>query len=110
MSSRRRWIGQVARAAGRIAVDDGAAAALTARGKSLLPSGITGVSGSFGKGDTVIIEDAAGREIARGLTNYDAEQVGQIRGLRSGQIAKTLGDKPYDEVVHRDNMTLTGGG
>jgi glutamate 5-kinase len=110
MSSRRRWIGQVARAAGRIAVDDGAAAALRSRGKSLLPSGIVGVTGSFGKGDTVIVEDAAGGEIARGLTNYTAAQVEQIRGLRSSQIAKTLGDKPYDEVIHRDNMTLTAGG
>jgi glutamate 5-kinase len=110
MSSRRRWIGQVSRAAGRIAIDPGAERALRKRGKSLLPSGITSVSGTFHKGDTIIIEDADGREIARGLTNYDAAQIERIKGLRSAQIAPALGDKPYDEVVHRDNMTLTAAG
>ncbi len=108
MSSRRRWIGQVSRTAGRIVVDDGAVSALTRRGKSLLPSGITAVSGRFEKGDTVIIAGGDGQEIARGLSNYSSLQVEQIKGLRTSQVARVLGDKPYDEVVHRDNMTLTG--
>jgi len=106
MSSRRRWIGQAARPAGRIVIDEGAAQALTQRGKSLLPSGIAAVSGRFGKGATVAVFGPDGGEIARGLTNYSAEQIDRIKGLRSGQIAKALGDKPYDEVIHRDNMTL----
>lgn len=106
MSSRRRWIGQASRPAGKIAVDAGAARALTERGKSLLPSGITGVIGRFAKGATVSILDPDGREIARGLTNYSAEQIGRIQGLKSGRIADALGDKPYDEVVHRDNLML----
>lgn len=106
MSSRRRWIGQASRPTGKIVVDSGAAAALSRRGKSLLPSGITGLVGRFAKGATVAVLDPDGREIARGLTNYSAEQIEHIRGLKTSQIAVALGDKPYDEVIHRDNLML----
>ncbi len=107
MSSRRRWIGQASRPGGRVAVDDGAARALTRHGRSLLPSGVTAVSGSFEKGATVAVVDSAGKEIARGLCNYSSVQLDKIKGLRTSQIVKTLGDKPYDEVIHRNNMTLS---
>ena len=107
MSARRRWIGHAARASGKLHVDAGAARAVRDLGKSLLPSGITGVGGKFAKGATVAIVGPDGRQIARGLTNYAADQIDRIRGLRSSQIAKVLGDKPYDEVVHRNNMTLS---
>lgn len=107
MSSRRRWIGQASRPSGKIVIDPGAANALLKRGKSLLPSGITAVSGRFAKGAVVSVVDTAGREVARGLTNYSAAQVDRIKGLRSSRIATILGDKPYDEVVHRNNMTLS---
>jgi len=107
LSSRRRWIGQAARPAGRIVIDQGAARALSQRGKSLLPSGIVAVSGRFRRGDTVVVVDQTGREIARGLANYAAEQVDRIKGLRSSQIARQLGNKTYDEVIHRNNMTLS---
>ncbi len=106
MNSRRRWIGQASRAAGRVFVDDGAAEALRANGKSLLPSGITAVSGVFVAGDTVAVVDRRGRTVARGLSNYSAEQIDQIKGLKTSQISKVLGDKPYDVVVHRDNMVV----
>jgi len=106
MSSRRRWIGQASRLKGKIVVDDGAAKALAEKGKSLLPSGITAVAGKFGKGATVVVIDSRGQQVARGLTNYSAEQIDRIKGLKSAQIAKVLGDKPYDEVIHRNNMTL----
>ena len=109
MSSRRRWIGQATRPAGRLVVDDGAARALERSGKSLLPSGITEVKGSFEKGAVVAVVDSAGREVARGLTNYSSQQVERIKGLKTRQIAQVLGDKPYDEVIHRNNMSLTGG-
>jgi len=107
MSSRRRWIGQASRTAGEVHVDAGAARALRLRGKSLLPSGVTAVRGAFPKGATVAVVDPEGAEIARGLTNYAADQIDQIKGLRSHQIEETLGDKPYDEIIHRNNMTLT---
>jgi glutamate 5-kinase len=106
LSGRRRWIGQAARPAGRILVDEGAADALTRAGRSLLPSGVVGVSGGFGPGATVAVIDPGGKEIARGLINYSAEQLDRIKGLKTSQIARVLGDKPYDEVIHRNNMTL----
>lgn len=105
MSSRRRWIGLTARALGTVEIDEGAARALTLRGKSLLPSGIKSVQGRFAKGAMVSIVGPQG-EIARGLTNYNSQQLQKIMGLRTSQIAKTLGDKPYDVAIHRDNMTL----
>jgi len=106
MTSRQRWIGQAARAAGRIVVDDGAARALVSGGKSLLPSGITAVAGRFERGDMIAVFDAAGREIARGLTNYSSQQIDAIKGLKTSAIARQLGEKPYDEVIHRNNMTV----
>lgn len=107
LSSRRRWIGQASRPAGKITIDDGAVRAIAKSGRSLLPSGVLEVEGKFRKGATVAVVDSAGREVARGLTNYDAEQVAKIRGLRTGQIAQVLGDKPYDEIIHRNNMTVS---
>jgi len=107
LSSRRRWIGQTAKPAGQIIVDAGAVTALTKHGKSLLPSGIRLVRGKFEKGATVAVLDEKGAEIARGLTNYSAEQLTAIRGLKTTQIAKALGDKPHDEAIHRNNMTLS---
>jgi len=106
MSSRRRWIGQAARTAGRILIDDGAARALLEKGRSLLPSGVTAVSGRFPRGATVAIIDSSGRQVARGLTNCSSEQLDRIKGLKTAQIAKVLGHKPCDEVVHRNNMTI----
>ncbi len=107
MSSRRRWIAQATRPAGTLTVDAGAARALTARGKSLLPSGITEIKGRFQTGDVVRILGPDGAELGRGLTNYPADQLRQIQGKRSGQIAAVLGEKPYDEAVHRNNLSLT---
>lgn len=106
LSSRKRWIGQAAKPAGKIQIDDGASRAIAQQGKSLLPSGVTGVSGAFKRGATVAIVDSAGRQIARGLANYSAEQIERIKGMKTGQIAKILGEKPCDEVVHRNNMML----
>ncbi|MBT3201100.1 MAG: glutamate 5-kinase [Phycisphaerales bacterium] len=106
MSSRRRWIGLTASPVGKVAVDSGAARALTEGGKSLLPSGITGVDGEFRQGDMIAVIDATGAEIARGLTNYSSEQIETIKGLQTDKIQQVLGDKPYDEVIHRNNMAI----
>jgi glutamate 5-kinase len=106
MTSRRRWIGQASRPQGKIMVDDGAAAALRDKGRSLLPSGVKGVMGHFDRGATVAVIDRTGRQIARGLVNYSSRQIDLIKGLKTGQIAKVLGEKHYDEVIHRNNMTL----
>jgi len=106
MSSKRRWIGLTASPVGRITVDPGAARALTKLGKSLLPSGVTGVAGVFAKGDMVAVIDEQGREVARGLTNYASGEIETIKGLKTDKIAQVLGDKPYDEVIHRNNMAV----
>jgi len=106
LSSRLRWIGHASRPAGKLVIDDGAVAALTEGHKSLLPAGIVDVAGRFDKGDTVRVVTAAGREVARGLTNYDSDSLGRIKGLKTRQIAQVLGEKLYDEAVHRNNMTV----
>ena len=106
MSARKRWIGFSARAKGKLRLDAGAARALTERGKSLLPSGITAVEGDFGRGDIVVLTDSDGTEIGRGLANYDAHDTSRIVGHKTSQIASVLGTCPYIEVVHRDNMVI----
>jgi glutamate 5-kinase len=100
-----RWIG-AARAVGTITIDDGAAKALTEKNKSLLPAGIVKVTGQFLRGDVVDIVDPTGRTIARGLSNYSAEDVNQIRGKKTAQVRELMKERAYDEVVHRDNLVV----
>jgi glutamate 5-kinase len=104
--ARKRWIGLTARPRGYYVVDDGARRALESGSGSLLAIGIVEVAGDFDKGDVVGIRDAAGREFARGLTNYPAADARRIRGLRTRQAREALGSALYDEVVHRDNLVL----
>ncbi len=106
--SRKRWIGFTAAPRGQIRLDPGAGRAIGRQGRSLLAIGIVDVEGHFAKGDVVALCDGEGAEIARGLSNYSADEIRRIQGLRSEQIAAVLGHCPYDEVVHRDNLALTG--
>ena len=106
MSSRKRWIAYSVPCKGAIKVDAGARYALIEQGKSLLPSGITEVSGDFEFGDIVSCVDETGKEFARGLTNYSAEEVNAIKGKNTSQIESLLGHRYYDEVIHRDNMVV----
>lgn len=106
LASKKRWIGFTAQTAGKIICDAGAARALRTNGPSLLAIGIVEIEGKFGKGDVVSVRDQNGEEVARGLTNYDAEELRKIKGLRSESIAEVLGHRPYEEVIHRDNMAL----
>ena len=87
-------------------VDAGAKKALTERGKSLLPSGLVEVDGQFHAGEVVALTEAAGQEFARGLVNYDAEELRRIRGGKTADIEKALGYRGFDEVVHRDNLVI----
>lgn len=102
----KRWIGFSARPHGKLHLDRGAVRAVTDQGRSLLAIGITDAEGEFIKGDVVALCDQDGKEIARGLTNYRASEIHQIKGLKSDRIAQVLGHRPYEEVVHRDNLTL----
>ena len=103
---RKRWLAFGARIKGRLTVDRGCAQALLSSGSSLLAAGIKAVEGSFEQGNTVSIVNAEGWEIARGLVNYNAEETRRVMGAHTHEIAGILGHKPYDEIVHRDNMVL----
>ncbi|MFQ5809566.1 MAG: glutamate 5-kinase [Armatimonadota bacterium] len=108
VSSRKSWIASALTPGGRIIVDEGAKAALLhADGASLLPSGVLDAVGSFRAGDLVVIVDAAGDEIGRGLVNYSAEEADRIKGVQSHQIKAILGHSAHDEVVHRDNLVIS---
>lgn len=106
LTNRKHWIAYTVRTKGRLTLDDGAVEALTRKGKSLLPSGITAVHGDFESGDAVACQDRSGREFAKGLVNYSSEAIAKIKGLKTGDIQKTLGYKDYDEVIHRDNLVI----
>ena len=103
---RKRWLAFGARIKGRLIVDRGCAQALQNSGSSLLAAGVKSVEGSFEQGNTVSIVNQDGWEIARGLANYNAADAVKIMGAHTHEIAGILGHKPYDEVVHRDNMVL----
>ncbi|HBT47150.1 MAG TPA: glutamate 5-kinase [Peptococcaceae bacterium] len=103
---RKKWLAYGPVAQGKIWVDAGAARAIIHRGKSLLPGGITGVEGNFEHGSLVSILGPDGKEIARGMTNYSAEEIKRIQGKKTGEILAILGRKDYDEVVHRDNLIV----
>ena len=105
LAKRRQWLAFASHPKGRIVVDAGAREALTGKGKSLLASGVKNVSGSFEAGDVIGIAEN-GAEFARGLTNYGSEDLSKIKGLKTSQIEGVLGNKPADEVVHRDNLAV----
>jgi len=109
VTARKRWIGLTVKPRGRLLLDAGAREAIEKKGKSLLAIGVVGVEGDFVKGDVVALKDPEDREFARGLTNYSAEDIRRIKGLKTNQIAQVLGHCPYDEIIHRDNMVVTSG-
>lgn len=108
LSSRKRWIGYALKAKGTLVVDEGAKHALTIQGKSLLPSGIIKISGSFHFGDAVYCTDASETRFAQGLVNYSSQELLAIIGQHTSHIQTILGNtaKAYDEVIHRDNLVL----
>ncbi|MBW8884492.1 MAG: glutamate 5-kinase, partial [Planctomycetia bacterium] len=102
----KRWLGFSAQVRGRIQLDDGARKAIVEKGRSLLAAGVVGTQGEFQKGDVVALCDAEGTVIARGLTNYSSADVERIKGIKSEKIAQVLGQRPYEEVIHRDNLAI----
>jgi glutamate 5-kinase len=107
IGSRKRWIGFTVQPRGWLVVDDGARRAIEQQGRSLLAIGVRDANGDFKVGDVVSIRDLAGNEFGRGLSNYSGAEVQRIKGLRTDRISEALGYRPYDEVIHRDNMTIT---
>lgn len=106
MQAKKRWINFFTRCTGKVTVDDGAVKALTERGKSLLPSGITAVSGDFQRGDTVEICDTEGFAIGRGLCNFSAEECARLIGCQGSDISKILGRSADEVVIHRNNLVI----
>jgi len=104
MHARKKWIAFGTALHGKVIIDAGAATALLKKGKSLLASGIVKVEGGFERGAVVAVLDSEGREIARGMANYNAEETRRIAGQKSADIEKILGQKDYDEVIHRNNL------
>lgn len=106
LASRKCWIAFNLKPQGTLTIDRGAAEAILKRGKSLLPSGVTAVKGDFSVGAAVEFQRNSD-VLGIGLVNYSAKDIGKIKGLKSNQILARLGYKPYDEIVHRDNLVIT---
>jgi glutamate 5-kinase len=107
-SSFKLWIRYAKDASGALAIDSGAARALTQKGTSLLPVGIAEVSGDFAAGDAVEIFANGGGEaaIGKGIVNYSADELRRIKGLKSEEVQELM-PHATDEAVHRDNLVLT---
>jgi len=106
INARKRWIAYSIKPKGDIIVDAGAEKALKINKKSLLPSGVSAVNGTFSDGDVVNVISHNDDIIGRGLVNYSSDEIQKIKGLKTVEIEKVLGYKDYDEVIHRDNLTM----
>ena len=108
LAARKQWLADHVQLAGRIRLDEGAARALAGKGKSLLPIGVIGVEGTFQRGEVVGCFAPDGREVARGLVNYDASEASRIMRRPSSEIEQILGYVDEPELIHRDNLVLLG--
>ncbi|WP_429931333.1 glutamate 5-kinase [Agrobacterium vitis] len=106
VTARKTWIAGQLQPAGILSVDAGAETALRA-GKSLLPAGVREVSGQFHRGDTISVVGLEGREIARGLAGYDADEARRIAGHKSAEIEALLGYAGRSAMIHRDDLVMT---
>ncbi len=107
VAARKQWIAGSLHSAGVVTIDAGALRALRA-GKSLLPAGVRAIAGRFERGDTVRIVDPGGTEVARGLVAYSDADAARLIGQRSSEIERILGFRGRDEMIHRDDLVLTG--
>lgn len=108
VTARKTWIAGQLGPAGRLMIDEGAEKALRS-GKSLLPAGVKSTAGEFHRGDTVSVIDPSGREIARGIVAYDAEEARKITGRKSGEIEGILGYPGRAAMIHRDDLVIISG-
>ena len=106
ISARQQWLlGHQPK--GRIALDDGAVSVLRQQGSSILPIGVTHVEGEFSRGELVVCCDDTGKEVARGLINYNYDETSQLMGRASQDIELVLGYVDDPELIHRDNLVVT---
>ncbi|MEP7182811.1 MAG: glutamate 5-kinase [Betaproteobacteria bacterium] len=106
LAARKQWLADHVQLAGRLTLDPGAVRALAREGKSLLPIGVVAVAGTFERGEIVGCFDADGREIARGLVNYSAQETARLLKKPSAEIESILGYVDAPELIHRDNLVL----
>ncbi|HIJ58738.1 MAG TPA: glutamate 5-kinase [Deltaproteobacteria bacterium] len=106
LCSRKHWIAFTKSPKGEIVIDRGAEKAILKKGKSLLPSGMIEVRGRFSLGNSVLLLNEAGDQIAVGMVNYHSGDIRKIIGAKSAEIESRLGFKHDDEVIHRDNLVL----
>lgn len=106
LHTKKRWIAFGSAIQGCIYVDGGAEKAIIANGKSLLPAGIIKVTGDFDAGNVVSVWGTCGSEFARGIVNYSSAEIKKIMGKNTQEIVSILGHKDYDEVIHRDNLSV----
>ena len=102
---RKHWIAELLQPTGILRIDAGAERALVSQGSSLLPIGLTGVEGVFDKGECVDVIGPSGR-VARGLANYNGEEMRRLIGVASQDIEGVLGYRDFSSVIHRDNLVL----
>ncbi|MBP3852952.1 MAG: glutamate 5-kinase, partial [Erysipelotrichaceae bacterium] len=108
LSARQHWILYRSSVKGSLVVDAGCKQALM-KHKSLLPSGILKVEGDFEMSNVISIKDEKGKEFARGVTYYAANEIDKMKGRNTNEIESILGYKDYDVVVHANNMVLVKG-
>jgi len=106
MTARQQWLmGHMPK--GRIILDDGAVSVIRQQGRSILSVGVKQVEGEFTRGELVVCTDMTGREVARGLVNYNADEANRIMGHPSSEIEALLGYLDEPELIHRDNLVVT---
>ncbi len=108
LNVRKKWIGFISHSKGFVIVDDGAKEALLKKYKSLLPSGILEVQGDFSANDTIAVKDVERNEIAKGVSEYSSDDLKKIKGKKTSDIEEILHCKQCDEVIHKDNLVITG--
>ena len=106
VAARKQWIAGHLQTRGRLTLDAGAVKGICLGGRSLLPVGVKAVAGQFRRGEMVSCVDESGREVARGLVNYDASEARAILGHASSRITEVLGYVSDEEMIHRDNLVI----
>ncbi|MEY5097671.1 MAG: glutamate 5-kinase [Pseudomonadota bacterium] len=107
--ARKQWMADHLQLRGYVTIDDGAVAKIVAEGKSLLPIGMTAVSGDFRRGDVIAVRDERGTEVARGLANYSSAEARLLCRKSSNAVEGLLGYVAEPEMIHRDNLVLVRG-
>jgi glutamate 5-kinase len=105
-AARKQWLAGHLQVRGRLTLDAGAVSALREKGTSLLAVGVKEVQGTFNRGEVVACVDESGCEVARGLVNYDVQEVTTVKGQPSSRFEAILGYIDEQELIHRDNLVL----